>query len=90
MITKGGNETKPASLEVKPAQISVKQGCSFSINFPAGKSVNTASSELWLTKPISAISPIVVTVPDAEPIGVYKYDLEVDGFGKLDPRARVK
>jgi hypothetical protein len=90
VIVKGGSESQPTSLKVSPGQIDVKQGCSFEIWFPAGESVKTSSGKAWLTKGLTGSSPIIVTVPDAEPLGVYKYDLEVDGFGLLDPRARVK
>jgi hypothetical protein len=87
---KGGDETVATYMQVKPAQISVKQGCSFEIRFPAGKKVKTDSGTPWLKKPFSTTSPIIVSVPMAEPKTVYKYDLEVEGFGVLDPRARVK
>ncbi len=86
---KGDSETSATYLQVNPAQISVKQGCTFTIKFKSGLTVSTDSGEAWLTKGASG-KPIVVSVPMAQAKGIYKYDLEVAGFGKLDPRARVK
>jgi hypothetical protein len=86
----GGNESSATFLQVKPAQISVKQGCSFEIRFPAGKKAKTISGTQWLDNPVLTTSPIIVLVPPAEAKIVYKYDIEVEGFGVLDPRARVK
>lgn len=44
VIKKGGSETNPASLEVKPAIIRVREGCSFRINF-SGATIKTESGE---------------------------------------------
>lgn len=87
---KGGSETKPAFLEIKPAQISVKRGCSFKIKFSGGITLETQSGEGWLRHGATAVSPIVVSVPIAQRKDTYKYNIEVAGFGMLDPRARVK
>jgi len=87
---KGGDETKPAFLEIKPAQISVKQGCTFKIKFSGGITLETKSGEMWLRKGATDVSPIMVSVPMAQGKGIYKYNIEVAGFGMLDPRARVK
>jgi len=92
VITKDGSETKPSKLEVKPDTIRVMSGCSFELSFPGGRTVSTStkSGKSWLNKSSTSASPIIIKVPLEEVDGIYKYEVKVDGFGTLDPRARVK
>lgn len=87
---KAGGQYSPASLAVHPAIVRVREGCSFDIYFSGG-ALKTTKGPGWLNKD-SGASPVTVNVPVGaaeSPYKDYKYDLELVGFGKLDPRARV-
>ncbi len=91
LIAKTGNERAPTILQVKPDTIVVKEGCSFEVRFSGGLSVSTVGkTQAWLTKSSQSTSPIEITVPSGkERLDPYKYAINVDEFGTLDPRARV-
>jgi hypothetical protein len=87
-----------SSVEIVPDTVTVKQGCPFFLMNPGEHSVSTrgAKEEDWLKKDESG-SQITFDVPDDlippdEEVEwkIYKYTVEVEGIGKLDPRARVK
>ncbi len=91
LIAKTGNERAPTILQVKPDTIVVKEGCSFEVRFSGGLSVSTVGkTQAWLTKPAQSNSPITIKAPSGTAQEkAYKYAIEVDEFGTLDPRARV-
>ena len=91
LIARTGGENAPTILQVKPDTIVIKEGCSFEVRFPGGRTVSTAGdTESWLSKSAQSTSPITITAPSGkvreEP---YKYTIVVEKFGTLDPRARV-
>jgi hypothetical protein len=96
---KGENENSgqgKSYLEVVPDTVTVKQGCPFTLKNPGGHSVSTrgANKEQWLLKPAS-VTEITFDVPDnLVPDNVewkiFKYTVDVENIGQLDPRARIK
>ena len=92
VITQSGGENGPASLAVHPAIVRVSQGCSVEIWIPPGMTVNTfganEETDTWLKKSSMNV-PITINVSLDQDTGLYKYKIEVVGFGTLDPYVRV-
>ena len=91
LIAKSGGEQGPASLAVHPAVVVVRQGCSLEIWIPPGSKVKTDGGEGndWLTKTSQGTAPIVISVALDQALGLYKYKIELEDFGTLDPYVRV-
>ena len=91
LVAKSGGEQGPASLAVHPAVVVVRQGCSLEIWIPPGTTVTTkgkGDENSWLNKSSSG-APIIISVAQNQTAGLYKYEIEVAGFGMLDPYVRV-
>jgi hypothetical protein len=90
-----GSEGAAASLAVHPATVRVKENCTFVIEVPPGMTVKTIAKDQnaksWLDKS-SNVNPITIKAPalaNDNDYEVYKYKIEITGFGMLDPYVRV-
>ena len=95
VVIQSGGEGGAASLAVHPAIVRVKENCTFEIEVPPGMTVKTyaldKNAKSWLNKS-SDVNPIIITAP-ALANGIdskdYKYKIELEDFGTLDPYVKV-
>jgi hypothetical protein len=76
-------------IKVTPETFSEKKGCGFEIHVPAGWTTHIISEEAAWLNGSSSGDPIYITIPDGETSRDYKYDVDIEDFGRLDPRIRV-
>ena len=91
VVVQAGGEHGPATLAVHPAIVVVSKGCSLEIWIPPGTTVTTkgkGDENSWLNKSSSG-APIIISIAPNQTEGLYKYEIEVAGFGMLDPYVRV-
>jgi hypothetical protein len=65
-----------------------KKGCGFEIHVPRGRTTHIISDTSWLNGSSSG-GPIVISIPAGTPSDSYKYDVDIEDFGRLDPHIRV-
>ena len=86
---KGGHGNQDPYVLVTPEVYNEKKGCSFEVRIPDGYTTILSSDEAdWLNLSGHG-APIVVTIPDGEANGDYKYDVEIVNWADVDPRVRV-
>jgi len=83
-------------LQVRPESVSVCRGFSVTLEFrnpvPArsARTTQSATGAPWLDAENSSTDAIVLTVLSTTTPMEYKYSLEIDGLGLLDPRIVVQ
>lgn len=75
-------------ITVTPTVFNQKKGCGIEMRIPNDYTTNILSDFDWLTGTGQGGS-IYINVPQEEANGDYKYDVEIVGFGILDPFIRV-
>lgn len=73
---------------VTPATFNQRQGCDIEVHVPDGYSTRVLSEYDWLGGGADGGS-FTMQVPEDVELGDYKYDVEIDGVGRLDPVIRV-
>ncbi|MCZ6643934.1 MAG: hypothetical protein O7F71_20350 [Gammaproteobacteria bacterium] len=88
---KGGNNPRGFTrIRISPDTVTVKEGCTFTINNPGNHTINTISAGVpWLTRP--ATEGNLKTEKAAKTGGndYFKFTIIVEDIGQLDPRVRV-
>ena len=75
-------------IKVTPNTLNQKRGCAVIIRVPRGQVTSILSSYEWL-QGSSGGEDIYIDVPEGVENGDYKYDVEIEGVGILDPIIRV-
>ena len=74
-------------VRINPDTVKVRQGCPFTINNPGNHTITTTSTTSWLQG--GPINGDLQLGPATGLGGPFKYTIEVQGIGVLDPRAFV-
>ena len=88
LVAKDGYPGGQTMISIQPDTVHVKEGCDFIILNPGNHRISTdGGSATWLNGGPTTTDLQLGPAPSG--LGIFKYEIKVDGIGLLDPRARV-